>query len=121
MAPDFYFFRNVNIPAIRDKTAYNLREVGKPPEFVLEVASPSTYEKDLDEKPDIYAGIGVSEYWMFDPTGGDLYGQALMGFKLVDGKYEPIEIVPNERAWPYERLQRGTGSEAVLPGEVRAR
>ena len=95
-APDLCRSRNVNAPAIYDQTGYNLWEVGKPPEFVLEVASESTYENDLYEKPGIYAAMGIDEYWMFDPTGGDLYGQALTGFKLVDGEYEPIEITPNE-------------------------
>ena len=96
IAPDYYRSKNVNVSAIRDQTAYNLWEVGKPPEFVLEVASPSTYEKDLYEKPDIYASIGVAEFWMFDPTGGDLYGKALTGFKLAEGGYQPIEIAPNQ-------------------------
>ena len=95
-APDYYLARNVNVAAIRGETAYNLWEVGKPPEWALEVASPSTYERDLYEKPDRYAKIGIGEYWMFDPTGGDLYGQALKGFELVDGVYEPVELAPNE-------------------------
>ena len=29
-----------------------------------------------------------------------MYGQALMGFRLVDGEYEPIDISPNERGLP---------------------
>ena len=95
-APDYYLARNVNVAAIRGETAYNLWEVGKPPDWALEVASPSTYERDLYEKPDRYAEIGIGEYWMFDPTGGDLYGQSLMGFKLVDGRYESVELVRNE-------------------------
>ena len=94
-APDYYLAWDVDVAAIRGKTAYNLWEVGKPPEWALEVASPSTYERDLHEKPDRYAEIGIGEYWMFDPTGGELYGRALMGFELVDGMYEPVEIVQN--------------------------
>ena len=66
----------------------------------MEVASRSTYRKDLYEKPGIYAGIGVSELWMFDPTGGDLYGQPLMGFTLVEGEYETVDISPNEHGLP---------------------
>ncbi len=96
VAPDLCRSRNVNAPAIYDQSGYNLWEVGKPPEFVLEVASQSTYRNDLDEKPGAYTEIGVDEYWMFDPTGGDLYGQALIGFKLVDGEYEAIEMTQNE-------------------------
>ena len=95
-APDYYLARNVNVAAIRGETAYNLWEVGKPPEWALEVASPSTYERDLYEKPARYAEIGIGEYWMFDPTGGELYGQSLTGFELVDGRYEPVELVRNE-------------------------
>ena len=33
---------------------------------------------------------------MFDPTGGELYGQALTGFRLVNGIYEQIDMTPNE-------------------------
>ena len=100
IAPDYYRARGVDVARIRDDTGYNLWEIGKPPEWVLEVASPSTYRKDLCEKPSIYAGIGVFEMWMFDPTGGELYGQALMGFNLVEGEYEPIEIESNEHGLP---------------------
>ena len=61
IAPDYYRSRGVDVSRIRDDTGYNLWEIGKPPEWVLEVASRSTYRKDLYEKPGIYAGIGVSE------------------------------------------------------------
>ena len=78
------------------ETGYNIWQVGKPPDFVLEVASRSTYRKDVDDKPGIYASMGIPEYWMFDPTGGELYGQALLAFRLVDGQYVPMEMTRNE-------------------------
>lgn len=96
VAPDYFISFDVDISAILDETSYNMWEIGKPPEWALEVASPSTYQRDIFEKPYIYAMIGISEYWLFDPTGGALYGQPLTGYKLVNGSYEPIEIVPNE-------------------------
>ena len=96
IAPDWYISFDVDLDAISEKLSYDVWEVGKPPEFALEVASPSTYRKDVYEKPDIYAYIGIGEYWMFDPTGGELYGQALSGYRLVDGGYEPIETALNE-------------------------
>ena len=64
------------------------------------MASRSTYRRDLYDKPGIYAGIGVSELWMFDPIGGELYGQPLLGYRLADGEYEPIDISPNEHGLP---------------------
>ena len=96
VAPDYFISFDVDIAALMDETSYNLWEIGKPPEWALEVASPSTYQRDIYEKPYIYAMIGISEYWLFDPTGGSLYGQPLTGFRLVNGAYERIEIVPNE-------------------------
>ena len=96
VAPDYFISFDVDISAIRDETSYNMWDIEKPPEWALEVASPSTYQRDIFEKPHIYAMIGISEYWPFDPTGGALYGQPLTGYKLVNGAYEPIEIIPNE-------------------------
>ena len=65
------------------------RENGKVPDFVLEVASPSTYVRDMTEKRDIYASFGVTEYWRFDPTGG-LFDPPLEGDRLVDSSYQSI-------------------------------
>ena len=96
IAPDICLAFDVDARAIIIRESYDLWEVGKPPDFVLEVASRSTYRKDLYEKPEIYAYIGAGEYWMFDPTDGELYGQALTGYRLGNGRYEPIEIAPNE-------------------------
>ena len=96
IAPDIIVAFDVDVRAIGERERYDIWEVGKPPDFVLEVASRSTYRNDLYEKPDIYAYLGVREYWMFDPTGGDMYGQTLAGYRLVDGEYEPIEIAPNQ-------------------------
>jgi Uma2 family endonuclease len=44
---------------------------GKAPDFVLEVASPGTWTRDASEKRDIYAAMGVTEYWRFDPNRGE--------------------------------------------------
>lgn len=99
IAPDVCVSFDVDMSAISDTDSYDMWEIGKPPEFVLEVASPSTYRRDLYEKPDIYAYLGVSEYWMFDPRGGELYGQTLAGYRLVDGRYEPIETAPNQQGF----------------------
>ena len=80
-------------PAIRDRDAgYLPWEVGKQPDFVLELASVSTARNDLTRKRDIYAMMGIPEYWRFDATGGAYYGDPLVGEQLVDGDYEPLPI-----------------------------
>ena len=73
------------------RMSYFVWREGKPPDWVLEVASHSTKEKDLGEKRDDYAAMGVPEYWLFDPIGGQFNGMPrLQGLKLVDGVYRPI-------------------------------
>ena len=76
---------------IRQK-GYSILAQGKPPDFVLEVASESTGVVDYTDKRDDYASYGIPEYWRFDPSGGFFHEVALAGDRLVDGKYQPIEI-----------------------------
>ena len=70
---------------------YVISEQGKPPEFVLEVASASTATEDLGVKREVYAAFGIPEYRRFDETG-EHYGDRLVGERLVDGVFEPVEI-----------------------------
>ncbi len=90
--PDLYFAFDVDSAAIRRRKLYLPWEAGKPPDFALEVASESTFRNDLGRKRDLYARIGVSEYWRFDPTGGSYYNEPLTGELLLDGVYRPIEL-----------------------------
>ena len=67
--------------------------MGKPPDWVLEIGSASTGREDVGRKRQIYARIGIPEYWRFDPTEkGEYHGQRLAGDRLVAGVYEPIEL-----------------------------
>ena len=65
---------------------------GKAPDFVLEIASPGTWRRDALRKREIYAELGVREYWRFDPTG-ECFRPPLVGERLVDGEYQPIGLV----------------------------
>ena len=77
------------------RSSYRLWEEPKAPDFVLEIASESTYRTDRGEKRDIYAGMGVSEYWQYDPVGTYL-DPPLLGFRLVGGRYVPIPAMAQE-------------------------
>ena len=92
VAPDVYIAFGVDAEAIRPRRLYLPWEVGKVPDWVLEVASESTRRVDLNRKPAIYEQIGVPELWRFDPTGGRYYGFTLNGLRLVGGRYQPIEL-----------------------------
>lgn len=71
------------------------REDGKTPDFVMEIASPSTYSRDVTDKRAIYAALNVTEYWRFDPTG-KLFTPSLEGEQLLDGEYRPIPVAPDD-------------------------
>ena len=101
LQPDVYVAFGVEEPAIRDRDAgYLPWEVGKQPDFVLELASVSTARNDLSRKRDIYATMGIPEYWRFDATGGEFYGDPLVGERLVDGAYEPLPITEEPDGHP---------------------
>ena len=106
VTPDLTIAFGVDVHYSRQRNAYVISEMGKPPDFVLEVASPSTAGVDTDHKRRIYESIGVPEYWRFDKSGGDLYGQAIAGDRLVDGVYRPIEITtePGGEMWGYSEV-----------------
>ena len=100
------------------RSSYFVWEEGKPPDWVLEVASPSTQKKDLDDKRRKYAEMGVPEYWMFDAKG-DVYPPGtprLQGLKLVDGEYRPLKsrLVDGKRMIRSEVL----GLDVRVDGEL---
>jgi len=87
IAPDVYLAFGVDAEAIRPRKIYLPWEVGKPPDWAMEIASESTAGTDVSRKPAIYAAIGIRELWRFDPTGGRYYEQPIWGAELVDGAY----------------------------------
>ncbi len=89
--PDLLVAFDVKPEDYRQHNAYVISEQGKPPDFVLEVASPSSGRRDVAEKREIYAGLLIPEYWRFDETGR-YHGARLAGDRLVNGEYEPIDI-----------------------------
>ena len=91
ISPDVLVCFGIN-PKLR--LTYKTWEEGKAPDFVMEFSSKTTYDKDLGEKIDVYASLGIQDYFLYDAEG--LYlPSPLMGFTLVDGVY--VAIPPGER------------------------
>ena len=90
--PDLLIALDVNPALWEARNGYLIPEQGKPPDFVLEIASESTGRHDETVKRDDYEAMGVSEYWRFDHTGGEFHSVPLAGDRLIDGEYRPIEI-----------------------------
>ena len=91
VVPDGYLVFGVPARLIEtERRSYRIDEWGKPPDFVLEVASESTAQNDLTYKRSLYARMGVPEYWRLDRHG--YYGEPLEGERLVDGEYVRFEL-----------------------------
>ena len=96
-----------------NRSSYRIWEEGKAPDFVLEVASPSTAKNDAEHKAREYARIGVREYWRLDPDG-TLMGSSLEGYEAGGGKYDPVQPVASSDAGQWHRSR-------VLGLELRSR
>ena len=94
--PDLLVAFDVDQAQAIEQNGYSIRDLGKPPDFVLEVASESTGENDVGDKRRDYANFGIPEYWRFDPTGGQRHDAPIAGDRLVNGAYQPIEIIELE-------------------------
>ena len=108
VAPDvFVVFGAENRP----RHSYQLWQEPKGPDFVLEITSASTQDKDQGPKRETYRELGVREYWQFDPTG-DYLRPPLQGLELIGGRYQRL---------PAERWADGTLrlESKVLGLEVR--
>ena len=92
LVPDLVVAFGVTPSPIVHTNGYVISEVGKPPDFVLEVASRTTGRRDYTAKPDIYAAYEVGEYWRSDPSGGRYHAAPMAGDRLVNGAYEPIPL-----------------------------
>ncbi len=90
--PDLLIADNINRAIIIEQWGYAIEQQGKPPDFVLEVASATTGENDYTNKRRDYESYGIPEYWRFDPSGGEYHDTALAGDGLENGVYQPIEI-----------------------------
>ena len=89
VAPDVYVV--VGAPAyLRD--TYLLWNEPKGPDFVLEVTSASTRRADERRKRDVYASLGVGEYFLYDPRA-EYLTPPLQGWRLREGKYRPLPAV----------------------------
>ena len=89
--PDLLIAFDVRPGDYRASNGYIVSEQGKPPDFVMEVASVSTADVDTGAKRDYYADLGIPEYWRFDETG-EFHGDRLAG-DILDGEtYRPLPL-----------------------------
>ena len=89
ISPDVFMVRGV---PKKDLRTYKTWEQQPYLDFVLELASPSTFTRDFAEKKEIYEQIlRVNEYYIYDPYH-EIH-PPFIGYRLVDGSYAEIEFV----------------------------
>jgi len=85
----------------RQRRSYKTwQEGGKLPSFVMEITSFTTQKQDETEKPQLYASLGVQEYFQYDPTADYLKPQ-LKGSHLVNGTYQPLPMETTADGVPF--------------------
>jgi Uma2 family endonuclease len=131
VAPDVFVIFDVE-PGGRDN--YKIWEEGSVPSIAFEMTSPSTKKEDDGPKKQLYAQIGIQEYWQFDPKG-EWIKEQLRGYQLENGQYQPItnnissvlqlrlEVDNSLSSSPtsliaFSRLD--TGKKLLLPVELQA-
>lgn len=109
VAPDCYVAFGVDVDHIIYRNTYRVWEMGKAPDFALEIASENTARRDVNDKPALYASIGFGEYWLYDATADSkYYGAPLQGGYLANGRYEPFDIItePDGLIWGHSPALR---------------
>jgi Uma2 family endonuclease len=101
-APDLVIYRGDNIP--RWQTGEPRRidlNRHRLPDLVGEI-SDTTLSLDLDEQKQLYASLGIGEYWVID-----VKGLRVFAFGLTEaGIYEPIEVSRVLAGLPIELIDR---------------
>ena len=123
VAPDVMVIFNVEAGG-RDN--YKIWDEGEVPSVIFEMTSKGTQDKDKVFKKMLYAQLGVTEYWLFDPKG-EWVATKLEGYRLRGEEYEQIE---DQRSEPLGlRLEiegtligfyrEDTGEKLLVPSELR--
>ncbi len=84
--------------------SWKIWRTGMVPQVVFEILSGETWDKDLTEKPQKYAQLGVEEYFAYDPHVPPVVqdrSHRLFGWQLDKARGEMVELVPDAegRLW----------------------
>ena len=82
----------------------------------MEVSSRKTRREDLTTKKQLYAKLGVREYFIYDPTA-DYLRPALVGFTLTATGYQPMPPLLQEER-PGKFLLPGASTPPVFISQV---
>jgi Uma2 family endonuclease len=93
-APDLFFLEQKRVPKRLPK-----KQIEGPPDFIVEVLSPSNRRFDLEEKRPAYRKAGVREIWLVDPEK-----ERILVDRLLKNRYAT------------DTVAEGRLASAVIPG-----
>lgn len=108
VSPDVLFVRGIEKKLRR---TYKLWEEGRMPDVVVEISSRKTWGDDWHVKFQLYARLGVKEYYLFDPEY-DYLPEPLIAFRLTNGVYKKFKVKKNRV------FSEALGLELVDTGET---
>jgi Uma2 family endonuclease len=89
VVPDAFVAKGV---APKKRRVYKIWVEGKAPDIVIETTSRKTRRKDTVDKPQLYARLGIQEYFLFDPDQ-EYLEPPLQGYRLQGAVYVPMHPV----------------------------
>jgi Uma2 family endonuclease len=127
LVPDLYV--TLGVPKLPRRRSYWPWREGKFPDFILELLSDRTRDRDYGTKAQTYAEVfGTPEYFLCDPDP-----ESVEGFRLEGKSYHPIEPDPEGRVWSEQlglgfsfgsdgwvQVYRRDGSRLLSPPELAA-
>lgn len=101
LAPDVAVIKGITHRPVR---SWRIGTHGSAPHVVFEIASEETWKRDLEEKPELYARMGVQEYFAYDPNDPPIHAREssrLFGWQLDrdTGLMQKIVPSPSGRLW----------------------
>ena len=137
LAPDIAVIKGIQEQDLR---SWRVGKTGPAPHVVFEIASEETWNKDLEEKPERYALMGVKEYFAYDPNKRPLRRTRTGTRRLYGWQLDPERRVmrelptgPDGRIWSfhleswlvpddsYLRLYDNQGNLRLTAAEAEAR
>ncbi|MEG4442523.1 Uma2 family endonuclease [Microcoleus sp. AT9_B5] len=122
LAPDVMVIFDVE-PGGRDN--YKIWEEGQVPKVIFEITSPGTKSEDQNNKKDLYEGIEVQEYWLFDPRGEWIpeqlrgYRLGVEGYQLIrDNRSEVLQLRLEIEGKILGFYREDNGEKLLIPDEL---
>jgi Uma2 family endonuclease len=98
VAPDVFVAKGI---ASKKRRHYKIWVEGKAPDVAIETTSRKTKRNDLVTKPELYARLGVKEYFLFDPIQ-EYLDPPLQGYRLEGQQYVSLQPDAGGSLWSKE-------------------